>query len=149
MKPLIVLLVVFAGAIFSIRMVTGDFDWPLAGTIAMSAMLLFTAVGHFVFVRGMTAMLPAFVPYKKEVIYLTGVFEIAAALGLLIPALTVMTGWLLMVFFVLILPANIKAALRHIDYQTGVRDGNGPAYLWFRIPLQVLFIGWTYVSCIV
>jgi hypothetical protein len=26
--------------------------------------------------------------------------------------------------------------------------GSGSNYLWFRIPLQVLFIAWTYLTCI-
>ncbi|WP_331145734.1 hypothetical protein [Hymenobacter sp.] len=47
-------------------------------------------------------------------------------------------------FFVLILPANIHAALHHINYQKGTTDGPGPRYLWFRIPLQLLFIAWTW-----
>ena len=43
-----------------------------SGRIAMSAMLAFTAVAHFVFTKGMTMMLPDFIPYKIETVYLTG-----------------------------------------------------------------------------
>ena len=50
----------------------------------------------------------------------------------------------LIVFFILILPVNINAALRHIDYEKGTYEGPGTKYLWFRIPLQVLFILWVY-----
>jgi hypothetical protein len=39
-------------------------------------------------------------------------------------------------------PGNIKAAVNHIDYQKGTNNGPGPTYLWFRIPLQLFFIGW-------
>lgn len=46
----------------------------------------------------------------------TGIIEIAAATGLFIPGLSVVTGWLLIVFFILILPANIYAAVKHVDY---------------------------------
>ncbi|MGH2645000.1 MAG: hypothetical protein ACRDE2_13690, partial [Chitinophagaceae bacterium] len=60
----------------------------------------------------------------------------------------IITGWLLILFFILILPANISAATRHIDYQKPIAEGNGLAYLWFRIPLQILFIVWTYLSAI-
>jgi hypothetical protein len=42
------------------------------------------------------------------------------------------------------LPANIKAAINNINYQTGALNGNGPSYLWFRIPLQLFFIFWVY-----
>lgn len=113
----------------------------------MSAMLLFTAMGHFLFTKGMTMMMPGFIPYKTELVYLTGIIEIIAAIGLLTP-LKLPVAWLLILFFVLLLPANINAALRHVDIQKGSFEGNGPNYLWFRVPLQVLFIVWTYLSSI-
>ena len=114
----------------------------------MSVMLLFTATGHFLFPQGMALMIPDFIPFKREVVLLTGLIEIAAAIGLLVPRLQVITAWLLIAFFILVLPANIHAAIQHIDYQTGARTGSGLAYLWFRIPLQVFFILWTYFSAI-
>jgi uncharacterized membrane protein len=148
MKPLIVLLVAFGISLLGSKMLRGNVEFALSGRIAMSGMLVFTAVAHFIFTKGMAMMLPDFIPYKTEVIYLTGVIEIAAAIGLFIPDFRVLTAWLLIAFFILILPANIYAAIKHLDYQTGSFDGNGPAYLWFRIPLQLLFIAWTYLSSI-
>jgi uncharacterized membrane protein len=112
----------------------------------MSAMLAFTALAHFAFSSGMAMMLPGFIPYKTAVIYLTGIIEIAAAIGLFVPTVRLLTAWLLLAFFVLILPANIYAAMKHLDYQKGTLDGRGPSYLWVRIPLQILFIVWVYVS---
>ena len=144
MKPLIALLSVLVASILITRIFYGEFDLVLSGRIAMSVMLLFTAVAHFVFTRGMTMMLPEIFPYKTAMIYLTGVVEIAAAAGLLIPGWRVITGWLLIVFFMLLLPANVYAAQKHVDYQKGTYNGSGLTYLWFRIPLQVLFILWTY-----
>lgn len=111
-------------------------------------MLVFTATAHFAFSKGMAMMLPDFIPYKTETVYLTGIIEIAAAVGLFIPNLRIVTGWLLIAFFILILPANIYAAIKNIDYQKGTSDGSGLMYLWFRIPLQILFIAWTYFSAI-
>ena len=148
MKPLFVLLAAFIISSLLIKLFTKAFDYPLSGRIAMAIMLVFTAIGHFAFTKGMTMMLPDFIPFKTEVIYLTGVIEIIAAIGLLIPGLRVWTGWALILFFILLLPGNIKAAIDHIDYQKATFDGKGPAYLWFRIPLQILFIVWTYLSAI-
>lgn len=148
MKPLIVLLGVFGISLTLTRILRGHFDFALSGRIAMSAMLVFTAIGHFAFTKGMTMMLPDFIPYKTEIIYLTGVIEIVAAFGLFISPLRIITGWLLILFFILILPANIYAAIKHIDYQKATFDGNGLTYLCFRIPLQFLFIAWVYLSSI-
>ena len=148
MKPLIVLLSVFAISLVACKIFTGSYLFALSGRIAMSAMLLFTAVGHFAFTKGMAMMLPPSMPYKTEIVYLTGIIEIAAAVGLLIPNLRETAAWLLIAFFVLILPANIYAAVKQIDYQKATFEGNGLTYLWFRVPLQILFIIWTYVSAI-
>lgn len=148
MKPLIVLLSIFAISLVVNRILRGDYDFALSGRIAMSAMLLFTAIGHFVFTKGMSMMLPDFVPFKTEAVYLTGVIEIAAAIGLFIPSVRVLTAWLLIAFFICMLPANIYASIKQVDFQKGTFDGHGLTYLWFRIPLQFLFIAWTYLSAI-
>ena len=148
MKPLIILISVFIISLLVNKIFKGNVEFALSGRIAMLAMLLFTAIGHFEFTKGMSMMLPDFIPFKTETVYLTGVIEIAAAIGLFIPNFRSVTAWLLIVFFILILPANIFAAINHIDYQKGTFDGHGLTYLWFRVPLQVLFIAWTYLSAI-
>ena len=148
MKPLIVLLSVFMISLLITKIFKNAFDIALSGRVAMSAMLVFTAIGHFAFNKGMTMMLPDFIPFKAQVVYLTGIIEIAAAIGLFIPSLRIVTAWFLIAFFILILPANIHAAIKQIDYQKGTFDGNGLIYLWFRVPLQLLFIAWTYLSAI-
>ena len=148
MKPLFVLLGAFAISLIVTKLLTKTIDYPLSGRIAMTSMLTFTAIGHFAFTKGMTLMLPDCVPFKTKVIYLTGIIEILAAAGLLICGISVWTGWALIAFFILLLPGNIKAAIHYIDYEKGTFDGKGPHYLWFRIPLQILFIIWTYISSI-
>ena len=110
----------------------------------MSVMLLFTAIGHFAFTQGMTLMMPDFIPFKKELVYITGIIEICAAIGLVFFRIQHVTAWLLIIFFLLILPENINAALKNIDYQTDSNTGHGVSYLWFRVPLQVLFIAWAW-----
>ena len=148
MKPLIVLLVAFVISLVILRLVNGEMDYTLAGRIAMSVMLLFTSIAHFTFTKGMAMMLPPFIPFKTGIVYLTGLIEIAAAIGLLIPHFREFTGWVLIIFFILLLPANIYAALKHIDYEKANFEGKNLNYLWFRIPLQIIFIVWVYASAI-
>ncbi|SHJ61699.1 Uncharacterized membrane protein [Hymenobacter daecheongensis DSM 21074] len=144
MKPLLVLLTVFVVLALGSYLVADGPNYVLAGTGAMAAMLLFTGAGHFAFRQGMARMVPSFLPAPEAWVLATGGLEIAAAIGLLVPALRAPTAWLLIAFFVLILPANIQAARHHLNYQTGQPDGPGPPYLWFRIPLQLFFIAWTW-----
>lgn len=144
MKPLVVLLAVFGLTLGITYFMSGQPNWRLAGNVALAAMLLFTAIGHFAFAEGMAKMLPESFPARKFWVLFTGALELAAAGGLLLPGLRPLTAGALIVFFILILPANIYAARQHLDYQRGTLDGPGPAYLWFRVPLQLLFIGWAW-----
>ncbi|WP_317197662.1 DoxX family protein [Neotamlana laminarinivorans] len=120
----------------------------MSGRLAMAIMLVFTAIGHFAFTKGMSMMIPKVIPFKSSFVYLTGIFEILLAIGLLIPKLKTISGWTLIIFLLLLLPANVYAAINHVNYQNGTFNGNGLVYLWFRIPLQILFIIWTYASSI-
>lgn len=146
MKPLIVLLAVFCISVLGLKLIEHDYNFVLAARIAMCAMLFFTAIGHFAFTAGMAMMIPDFIPYKNRMVYLTGIFEIMLGIGLLIPAFTNYAGWMLIIFFIAILPSNIKAAIDKVDYQKGTTTGPGLSYLWFRVPLQIVFIAWTYFA---
>ena len=148
MKALIVLIIAFGIGIVTIKIGWSHYDVALAARIAMSVMLLFTSLGHFMFRKGMAMMIPGFVPFKQTMVFLTGFFEIAAAITLPFSNLRIITGWLLVVFFLLMLPANINAAIKHIDYEKGTYEGKGIKYLWFRVPLQILFIAWVCLSAI-
>jgi len=119
-------------------------DMSLSGRIAMSVLLIFTGIGHFVFTKGMTMMMPPFLPLKREIVLFTGVIEILAAITLLIPKWQRLTSILLIIFFIVLLPANIYAALNHVNLQTASFDGQGPSSLWLRVPLQLLFIAWVW-----
>lgn len=144
MKPLIILITTFLLMLLITRLTNGIPPVTTAGRVAMCVMLLFTAIGHFKFTTGMAHMLPHNLPARVPLVYITGIAEILLGAGLLFPPTTTLSGWLLIAFFILLLPANIFAAVKHINYETGETNGPGPAYLWFRIPLQILFILWTY-----
>jgi uncharacterized membrane protein len=143
MKPFFVLILVFVISLV-ITSLLSTMNLMLSGKIAMSVMLLFTSIGHFKFADGMTMMLPKRMPAKKVVIWITGIFEILAAAGILISSAAWLTGVLLIIFFVLILPSNIAAAIRHVNYEKADYSGKGVEYLWFRVPFQLLLIGWVY-----
>ncbi|RKR14483.1 putative membrane protein [Maribacter vaceletii] len=148
MKPFIVLIVVSILALIFLKINTGDYNYALSARIGMSAMLVFTALGHFMYADGMALMVPDFIPFKKEVIILTGILEALGAFALHFSEFRVLVAWFLILFFITILPSNIKAAVENINYQKGTYDGPGLLYLWFRVPLQICFILWVYLSSI-
>ena len=149
MKPLILLMICFLLTGVGIRIYEGAWNVPLAGKVAMAIMLLFTGAAHFRFNAGMTAMLPAFIPFRKAIVDATGVFEIVAAAGLLCNNASVPVAWSLIAFFILVLPANIYAAFQKINYENPNKKGPSVRYLWFRVPLQLFFIAWVYFFSVI
>ena len=113
----------------------------LRGKIALAVLLVFTGTAHFYKTPEMMNMLPDLIKFKREIIYITGVFEILGAIGILIPRINRIAGICLIIMFICFLPANIYAALHHVDF-----GGHkyGPGYLLFRVPLQLFFIWWTF-----
>lgn len=121
-------------------------DWLLAANIAMCVMLLFTALGHFKYTKGLAMMVPSFIPFKTALVYLTGVAEIGFGFALLVPYLRVNAAYGLIIFLIIILPANIYASAKRVNLEQANYTGPGLNYLWFRIPEQVLFIIWVYLA---
>ncbi|KAA6439186.1 hypothetical protein FEM33_12965 [Dyadobacter flavalbus] len=144
MPVLIVLLISFFASLGLTKVYSGSWDYLLCGNIAMCVMLFFTAIGHFKFSKGMQLMIPEIVPFRKALVFVTGIMEIVAGIALLFPSLRHGTGIFLIVFFLLILPANVHAAINKIDYQKNTLDGKGLDYLWFRIPFQIFLMLWVW-----
>ena len=111
--------------------------------VGLSIFFIFTAVGHFLTSEQMATMLPPSVPYRVELVYLTGIFELLGAIGVWIPRLTRLTGLLLIIMLIGILPANIYSALKRVEFGG---HGAGPLYLLVRLPFQLFVICWTYFA---
>ncbi|OCK53071.1 hypothetical protein BA768_00505 [Chryseobacterium sp. CBo1] len=148
MEPEITLVGFFLLSAIIFKLAQKQFQFARSGRIGMASMLILTGVGHFVFAKGMKLMLPEIIPYRLELIYITGVIEIIMAVTLLMPKYRVTTARWLIIFFIILLPANIYGAIYQVNLETGSYDGAGINYLWYRIPLQVFFILWVYFSAI-
>ncbi len=107
----------------------------------MAAMLVLTGISHFTNPDPLVAMMPDFVPAKLELVYFTGICELAAVIGLLWDKTSKLASVLLIIFFIVILPANIAGSLKSVNFG-GMEYG--PLYLLFRVPLQVFFIWWVW-----
>ena len=142
MAPLIFLLGTFAVLSVLNRYVFGrKLPLSLLGRAAMAVMLIVTGISHFTNTEEMVAMMPDFLPAKREIIYFTGVCELAAVVGLLWDRTSRLASTLLIVFFVLVLPANIAGSLKSVNFG-GMEYG--PWYLLFRVPMQIFLIWWTW-----
>jgi uncharacterized membrane protein len=111
--------------------------------VGLSLFFIFTSIGHFIRTEGMALMLPPSVPYRAELVYITGVLELLGAIGIWIPGLMRLTGVLLILMLLGLLPANVYAAINRIDFGG---HGAGPVYLLARVPFQLFVIWWTYFA---
>ena len=120
-------------------------SWRDAGRYALVIMFLFTGSSHFSNMKhDFAAMIPAPFPNGLWVIYLTGLFEIAGAIGLLIPRTRKLAGICLVLLLVGLFSANVNAALNEIPLR-----GEAATPLWIRTPMQLLYIGmvwWTSIK---
>lgn len=148
MKVLIVLILVFGLGLLGTKLSSGQWNLSFSGNLAMFVMLCFTALGHFKFTEGMVMMMPEMIPFKKEIVYLSGIAEILLGLALLFPATRSMAGYVLILLFVLMLPANIHAAIKQISFEKANYEGPELSYLWFRIPMQAFLIAWVWFFAI-
>ncbi len=84
-------------------------------------------------------MMPGFLPYPLELVLLTGLCELAGAIGLLLPRWRRWAAMALALYFVCVFPANIKNALNGLSV-----DGLPSTrwYYWLRPPFQLLILLW-------
>lgn len=120
-------------------------SWREAGRGALVIMFLFTGFSHFSSLKhDFAAMIPAPLPGGLWVVYMTGAFEIAGAIGLLIHRTRRLAGVCLALLLVALFPANVNAIVNGIPL-----GGNAPTPLWVRAPMQLLYIGlvwWTSIK---
>lgn len=142
MAPLIFLLATFVLLYLLDRFVLGRrLGLSFIGRASMAVMLIVTGISHFTNTDAMIAMMPDFLPAKREIVYFTGICELAAVVGLLWDKTARLASILLIVFFLLVLPANIAGSLKSVNFG-GMEYG--PWYLLFRVPLQIFFIFWVW-----
>jgi uncharacterized membrane protein len=111
-------------------------DWRTALTGGLTAMFLLTASAHWGRKRAsLIKMVPPRLPNPEFLVTLTGLLEIAGAVGLWIPALAPYVGTGLALMLLAMFPANIHAA--RMNGQIG---GRKVTPLPQRTVLQIVFI---------
>jgi uncharacterized membrane protein len=106
-------------------------------TIGMVAV----GVTHFTSPENFVAIVPAALPKPLLLVYVSGVAEIAGGLGLILPQTRRAAAWGLIALFIAVFPANVNMAVNHLPLGGKPVD---PAFLWARLPLQLVLIAWAY-----
>lgn len=108
-----------------------------AGPYLLAALLGVAGVTHLAHPGPYVSIVPRVLPAPRALVYLSGVAELACALGLCFPRTRRPAGWATAALFVAVLPANVQMALD--------AGGRSPAYVaavWGRVPLQLPLILW-------
>ena len=114
-------------------LVRTGFRWLLA------AIYFAAGIMHIVSPGGFLAIMPGWVPFPEQVIFLTGVAEIAGAIGLMTKRFRYAAGIGLALYALCVWPANINHAVNNIAI-----GGNalGWGYHGPRLLLQPVVIWW-------
>ena len=126
---------------------TASFGAPRVSlSIALIALLFATSgVLHLVKPRPFVSIMPPWLPAALTLVIISGAFEIAGAIGIVVPLTRVAAGWGLIALLFAVFPANVQMLLN-------ARAAHASA-LWIaglvaRLPLQVFLIIWVYRSAI-
>lgn len=118
---------------------------PLGGR-ALAALFLTSGTIHFVRPEVFESIVPHALPYRRELVYVSGAAEIACAAGMLAPPTRRFAGPASAALLVAVLPANVQMA---VDAHRAVeRRGSTPARrameigTVLRLPLQAPMIRW-------
>jgi uncharacterized membrane protein len=114
-------------------------QWVLRILVALP--LLASGVLHFTRTALMASMIPPFFPDHPRLVLLTGVFELAGAVGLLLPPFTRVASACLAVLMIVIFPANVFAAGQTIG---GLHMPSVPVRLLMQVVYVLLLLigGW-------
>ena len=107
---------------------------------------LFVIAGamHFARPGWYVRIMPPWLPLHSELVYASGVAEIAGGLALMHPTTRRAGSALSIATLLAIFPANVQMALNAERFEKVVPGGE--AALWARLPVQALFIAWAYAA---
>ena len=109
--------------------------------LALSAIFLLGGTLHLVQPGIYRPIMPAWLPAHDALILISGVAEIAGAVGMLVPRTRRAAGLGLILLLIAVFPANVTMLQR-------ARANGSPAWpealLWLRLPGQALLIWWTW-----
>lgn len=105
--------------------------------------LLFIIAGalHFGATGVYERIMPPYLPLHRELVYLSGVLEVAGGIGLFAERTRSVAGIGLVLLLVAVWPANLQMLL---DARAGGKPPWWEALLWARPPLQMVLTAWVW-----
>jgi uncharacterized membrane protein len=107
--------------------------------IALALFFILAGANHFANTDFYLRLMPDYLPAHLELVYVSGFFEIAGGVGVLVPYFRSIAGWGLVALLVAVYPANIHMALHPELFPEFSRSA-----LYGRLPLQFALMAWAY-----
>jgi uncharacterized membrane protein len=112
--------------------------WRPAMRAGLTTLFLMTGVVHFVpgYRESMAAMVPPGLPWPEALVAVTGVLELAGAVGLWVRPFRRAAAVCLTLLMLAMFPANIYASLNGLEF-----NGSAPEPLWIRTLIEIVWVG--------
>lgn len=111
----------------------------LAAKWLLGVLFVAAGVNHFLRPEFYVRIMPPYLPWHRELVFLSGVAEVLLGVLLLVPRTTVLAAWGLVALLIAVFPANLHMALHAEQYP------EFPAWTtWARLPLQGVLIAWAW-----
>lgn len=108
----------------------------------MAVFYAFGGVNHLANPTVYLPMMPPYLPYHLELVYLSGVAELVLGIGVLVSSVRALAAWGIILLLIAIFPANVHIAVNNIPL-FGATEGLG-LWNWVRLPFQAVFILWAW-----
>lgn len=108
----------------------------------MAGFYIVAGVMHFISPAAYLPMMPPYLPWHLELVYLSGAAEFLLGAAVLMPQTRQHAVWGIIALLIAIFPANIHIALNNVPL-FGATEGAG-IWNWVRLPLQGVLIAWAW-----
>ena len=115
------------------------FDIKYLSLMVMGIFYISIGISHFTSPIWYVQIVPPYLPYKLELVYISGLFEILFGGMLLFKKTRFLAGWGLILLLIAVYPANI-----YLAQTNGVAMNTTPLIAWGRLPVQFIFVGLAY-----
>ena len=105
----------------------------------MSYFYIQIGIKHFTDPNWFMQIMPPYLPYHLELVYLSGFFEIILGILLIFKKTRYIAGWGLILLLIAVFPANI-----YLAQTNGAAMGISPEIAWGRLPIQAIFVALAY-----
>ena len=103
--------------------------------MTISALFLASGIGHLLLTNVFVKVTPSYVPWRREVVLITGVCEIVGALALLASPVRRVAGMALALFAFCVIPVHVDMLVHAERWQS-----IGLSVLWMRLAMQPILI---------